>query len=201
MFLSKASVLFVAYVCFVSLSTSKANEVEGLEGLDAGNGAAPCPWTGPRCIDDCRGRPNGFYQWCLSCNTVAYCSSERIYFLSCPPGTVWDDNRKQCNQTSTTCYCYEERETCKNTGPRCITSCTGLKDGDYQSCHGCSVYVSCVGGYLLYDYRPCAPAWPRPPLRWDDYAKKCLYTSRTCTCSRQNELEENELPWSQILKK
>jgi hypothetical protein len=168
-------------------------------------GAAPCPWTGPTCIDDCRNSRDGNYQSCNGCSFYARCRDRSTSYINCPNGTVWNDKLKRCIKPSTlignTCYCYEERQTCKTTGRRCITSCKGLKDGDYQSCHGCSIYASCVGGYLLYDYRPCASAWPRPPLQWDDNAKRCLFTSKTCSCIRGNELEEDDLSFSRFLAK
>ena len=72
---------------------------------------------------------------------------------------------------------------CRWTGWNCITGCTDLPDGDYQSCRGCSIYVSCVGGKIV-DNRSCAPS--NPPLQWDDYLKKCEYNSRTCRCYRQS---------------
>ena len=56
----------------------------------------------------------------------------------------------------------------------CITSCTGLPNGDYQSCLGCHVYASCSNG-VMYDGRPC-PAG----LVWDDNVKRCEWTSTTC---------------------
>ena len=57
----------------------------------------------------------------------------------------------------------------------CISSCVGVADGHYQSCHGCDVYASCGGG-VLYDNRPC-PAGHF----WEDYLKHCLQTSETCS--------------------
>ena len=57
----------------------------------------------------------------------------------------------------------------------CITSCAGLESGDYQSCHGCNVYVSCTEAGLLFDNRPCAAA----SLAWDDIKKSCEFTSST----------------------
>ena len=71
---------------------------------------------------------------------------------------------------------------------RCVSSCEGKPDGDYQSCNGCSVYASCVGGHLI-DNRPCPPG-----LVWDDrfYKKECRYRSWTCF-EREVEAEEKEL--------
>lgn len=69
------------------------------------------------------------------------------------------------------------------TGPVCVTSCEGRKDGDYQSCRGCNVYATCANG-ILYDERQCTPSAPgAPPLVWDDTLKRCEYNSETCkTC-------------------
>ena len=57
---------------------------------------------------------------------------------------------------------------------RCITTCTGLRDGDYQSCNGCQVYATCYKGQL-FDNRPCPSGFV-----WDDIQKRCAYTSTTC---------------------
>ncbi len=61
------------------------------------------------------------------------------------------------------------------TSGNCISSCTGLSDGDYQSCLGCHVYASC-SNERLYDNRPC-PAG----LVWDDHLKRCEWVSTTCS--------------------
>ncbi len=55
----------------------------------------------------------------------------------------------------------------------CISSCAGLESGDYQSCHGCNVYASCLGGRLIDD-RPCPGS-----LVWDDIKKRCEHSSQT----------------------
>ena len=68
----------------------------------------------------------------------------------------------------------EEYENGKRGSTKCIRDCRGKKDGDYQSCRGCSVYASCTGGRIIDD-RPC-PA----NLVWDDVNKYCDYTSPTC---------------------
>ena len=56
----------------------------------------------------------------------------------------------------------------------CVHSCIGIIDGNYQSCTGCDVFVSCIGG-VLYDNRLC-PA----TLVWDDNKKNCLPISNSC---------------------
>jgi len=77
------------------------------------------------------------------------------------------------NITATT----EEPDTATTDEPDnsvCISSCKGMAAGNYQSCHGCSVYATCANG-VLYDHRPC-PAG----LVWDDSYKLCNYVSSTC---------------------
>ena len=62
-------------------------------------------------------------------------------------------------------------------GRPCIKNCVGLPDGDYQSCTGCDVYASCVGGIII-DKRPCVI-----DLIWDDNKKYCdSPPSSTCPC-------------------
>ena len=64
-------------------------------------------------------------------------------------------------------------------GGECVSDCSGMPDGDYQSCKTCEGYVSCSNGY--YFDRPCAPNHPdEKPLVWDDVKKRCEYESTTC---------------------
>ncbi|XP_045170461.2 zinc metalloproteinase/disintegrin-like [Mercenaria mercenaria] len=56
----------------------------------------------------------------------------------------------------------------------CITSCKGVRDGEYQSCRGCHVYASCNDNVLM-DGRPC-----QRKLLWSDDLKRCEYSSNTC---------------------
>ena len=56
----------------------------------------------------------------------------------------------------------------------CVSSCAGLPSGDYQSCDGCGVYVTCSYGRIFPD-RPCPGG-----LKWDDNLKRCDWKSRTC---------------------
>ena len=124
--------------------------------------------TGNNCVSDCTGVANGDYQSCLGCHVYATCSNEILYDnRSCPADLVWDDNKKRCEYTSLTC------NSGGSTGD-CVSDCTGMKNGDYQSCLGCNVYATC-SNEILYDNRPC-PA----DLVWDDNLKKCMYTSNTC---------------------
>merc|ERR1719277_2779246 len=76
-----------------------------------------------------------------------------------------------------TCVSSAPRNTAAlyNTGPSCVSDCSGLPPGNYQSCVGCKVYATCTGGYLI-DNRPC-PAY----TVWDDESKTCEATSTTCS--------------------
>ena len=56
----------------------------------------------------------------------------------------------------------------------CVKKCRNKADGDYQSCKGCHVYLSCSNG-IAYDSRPC----PIDDV-WDDNFKDCRPTSPTC---------------------
>ena len=41
----------------------------------------------------------------------------------------------------------------------CITSCVGMADGDYPSCIGCNMYVTCSGGNMADHVCPSAYFW------------------------------------------
>ncbi|KAI0207365.1 hypothetical protein LSAT2_007983 [Lamellibrachia satsuma] len=58
-----------------------------------------------------------------------------------------------------------------STGHNCVSDCTGVDNGDYQSCIGCHVFVTCTNGRKK-DNRPC-PA----NLVWDDNVKRCEWSS------------------------
>ncbi|XP_067673175.1 uncharacterized protein [Haliotis asinina] len=117
------------------------------------------------CVSTCAGRPTGDYQSRNGCNVYATCVNGYICDnRPCVAGTVWDDTLKRCEMTSTTCP----------PNP-CVTSCNGLVSGDYQSCNGCNVYVTCNAGHLI-DNRPCPST-----LVWDDSLRACARTSSTCS--------------------
>lgn len=172
-----------------------------------------CKTTGRSCIRNCEGLDDGDYQSCNGCTFYATCvSGHLIDRRPCAAWLQWDDVAKKCVGKTTTCQCKRQTDDdveaevdrvdrgdqCRWTGWNCITGCTDLPDGDYQSCRGCSIYVSCVGGKIV-DNRSCAPS--NPPLQWDDYLKKCEYNSRTCRCYRQSPKVQDRLSWSKILKK
>ena len=51
----------------------------------------------------------------------------------------------------------------------CVADCSGREDGDYPSCLGCSVYVTCSNGAMT-DNRPCPleTVWHEELNRCDD---------------------------------
>ena len=55
-----------------------------------------------------------------------------------------------------------------------MTSCDGLDDGHYHSCHGCHVYVKCHDNSMADD-RPCPTG-----LEFDDVTDRCEKMSSTC---------------------
>ena len=121
------------------------------------------------CVSSCEGRSNGDYHSCISCHVYATCSNGILYDnRPCPANLVWDDSKKRCEYTSSTC------NRGRNDGS-CVSDCKGMQNGDYQSCLGCDVYATC-SNELLYDNRPC-PA----DLVWDDDKKRCEYESDTCS--------------------
>ena len=60
-----------------------------------------------------------------------------------------------------------------------MSSCVGMPDGDYQSCHGCKVFVSCSNENIT-DNRPCPVGNDGMSLLWDDNTKTCERESQTC---------------------
>ena len=65
---------------------------------------------------------------------------------------LWDDNVKLCLPKSTTCNpgtAGPKQTTAQVTGVEtgsCVASCEGIANGDYQSCKGCDVFVTCKNG-------------------------------------------------------
>ncbi|KAJ8316378.1 hypothetical protein KUTeg_006392 [Tegillarca granosa] len=54
-----------------------------------------------------------------------------------------------------------------------LLDCQGQPNGDYKSCKGCTVYLTCSNG-ITYDNRPCPSG-----LKWDDSIKQCTFAA-TC---------------------
>ena len=159
-----------------------------------------CPSNTPTtCVSNCSGMPDGDYQSCKTCEEYVSCSNGYYFDRSCPenrPGEkplVWDDVKKRCEYESTTCpsdpsttnppqsSSPSPSTTVGTTGAphTCVSDCSGVADGDYQSCKTCEGYVSCSNGY--YFDRPCPDNRPgEKPLVWDDVKKRCEYESTTC---------------------
>ena len=134
------------------------------------------PSTGDRCVSDCSGIPNGNYQSCKTCEGYVYCSDGFLYDRPCLAGLLWDDLTKRCEYESKTCPSTTSHP---STGDRCVSDCSSIPNGDYQSCKTCEGYVYCSDGFL-YD-RPCLVG-----LLWDDLTKRCEYESKTCPSTTNN---------------
>ena len=59
---------------------------------------------------------------------------------------------------------------------QCVSNCSGLADGTYQSCQGqgCNMYAQCLFG-VIYNLRCDGD------LVYDDSTKRCQITSQTCS--------------------
>ncbi|XP_045210123.2 uncharacterized protein LOC123561673 [Mercenaria mercenaria] len=126
------------------------------------------------CIKSCRGMPDGDYHSCKGCFYFATCTNGYLVDArKCAwfGGLLWDDIVKRCEWSSSTCSRVVYKPPNYAT---CVKDCFRMPNGDYQSCHGCRVFVTCSNG-LTYDKRPCP--WF---LLWDDLSKRCLWRSRTC---------------------
>jgi len=136
------------------------------------------------CVSSCKGMPDGDYQSCKGCGVYVSCSNEIMSDCRpCPKSnTYWDDNTKTCEHKSSTCK-GSATGSCKvnPTEPtkkaRCVSDCTGVENGDYQSCKTCDGFVTCSNGFY-YDM-PCAPEG----TLWNDNTKRCEYESSTCSIS------------------
>ncbi len=135
-------------------------------------------WWIPGCIKHCNDRSDGNYASCKGCQFYATCvANQLIDNRPCPSGTFWDNKKKLCDFKSSTCWPWQQKQSSakrQRSAWKCVSSCQGVANGDYQSCQGCHVYASCSNG-ILYDKRPCASN-----LVWDDKKKKCEYKSETC---------------------
>ena len=145
------------------------------------------------CVSDCRDMPDGLYQSCKFCDAYVECSYGLLCEIACKEGYFWDDREKKCVKESTTCPIPSITIPPPTGGPTsppttshpppgsgpCVKDCSGMPNGDYQSCYTCERFVSCSNGHY-YDM-PCAPTHPgHPPLVWDDVKKRCEWTSSTC---------------------
>ncbi|XP_061194688.1 A disintegrin and metalloproteinase with thrombospondin motifs adt-2-like [Saccostrea echinata] len=82
------------------------------------------------CVKDCKGRKNGDYQSCSTCNGFIKCSNSKLHNFKCPGSTVWDDKSKRCEWTSTTCNSKPALQ-------RCYTCSHGKKNSDCTKIETC----------------------------------------------------------------
>ena len=69
--------------------------------------------------------------------------------------------------------------------PGCKKKCKKKKmEGDYQSCLGCNVYLTCDNTGRKFDNRPCAEM-----EEWDDNVKRCVPPGQSTTCITGNTRE------------
>ena len=66
------------------------------------------------------------------------------------------------------------------TGSNCVRSCVGLRNGNYQSCLGCDVFVICKKSFLR-DNNPCPLYNETDKTYWDDIKRECT-TEKSKTC-------------------
>ena len=122
-------------------------------------------------MTSCRDKSDGNYQSCEGCDVYITCvHGQMIAGRPCATGTFYDDAVRGCVRTSTTCAL--------NTGDSCMASCDDVNDGDYQSCAGCNVFVSCLKGVMVK--RTCETG-----TKWDDDKKSCVAASSTCELSTE----------------
>ncbi|KAK6172155.1 hypothetical protein SNE40_015881 [Patella caerulea] len=55
----------------------------------------------------------------------------------------------------------------------CLQNCTGIPNGNYQYCGGCTTYLTCSNGGVYV--QPCPDT-----LRWDQTVRGCVAPSSTC---------------------
>ncbi|KAK7106181.1 hypothetical protein V1264_017467 [Littorina saxatilis] len=91
----------------------------------------------PTCVSECRGRQDGDYPSCTSCNDYITCTNGRQAIFTCTARSYeWDAFIRKCvPPPSPSCSLVA-----------CISSCTGVADGRFPSCFGCASYVECRGG-------------------------------------------------------
>jgi len=177
------TILIGVVAFFVSKSVVVSQEVSG-----------PCIDTGPRCIDNCSGQPDGNYQWCEGCSFYIACVGGVRYVQPCLNTQVWHDLFKACVAQSTTCIeCVIDKpptsslptptpppiaRDCASTGSVCIETCggSGTQQDNYQWCGSCKYFLQCIGG--VTHHTPCQPG-----LVYDHNKGWCDYESDTCRCN------------------
>jgi len=136
--------------------------------VDILNGEDIDPVTKFDCVSNCVGVVSGDYQSCLGCNVYVSCADGVIHDnRPCAEQLVWDDNKKTCDYSSTTCH--------STTSTNCVADCENKADGNYASCLDCQSYASCSNGEIS-DNNACPVG-----LMWDELSKSCQNNTYTCT--------------------
>ncbi|KAK2156065.1 hypothetical protein NP493_2005g00027 [Ridgeia piscesae] len=114
------------------------------------------------CTDSCDGLPDGQYPTaCKECPHYFRCRNGILTYKKC---------RGNLCYYPVTCRCQRH---CPS-GRHGIDTCIGVRDGNYQHCYLCSIYVQCEKGHMLMVM--LCPF----PLVWDDNSKSCVRRSNTC---------------------
>lgn len=138
-----------------------------------------CENTGPRChnltLGACEFLSNGNYQLCNNCTSYLVCDAGSTKVVHCSPGLYYDDrlDHKGCIAESHTCVECFTWLWCNATGLQCINDCTGLENGQYQSCDNCWEYTRCFNQNPITSY--CLGGY-----FWDDNSQGCIEDSSTC---------------------
>ncbi|KAL3884584.1 hypothetical protein ACJMK2_024716 [Sinanodonta woodiana] len=141
------------------------------------------------CAESCGGRGDGHYQHCSDCHQYVACNNYYKYELPCDFKLVWDDIKKRCETTSSTCNetTTETKAMLIDSDSGCVNSCVGHRDGNYQHCSDCHRYVACINGH---DYSMPCPS----NLVWDDKIKGCEVTSATCNLTTHESTTTKPFP-------
>merc|ERR1719414_2378965 len=141
------------------------------------------------CVSSCKNKKDGDYQSCKRCDGFVKCSGGRLFEMDCAAGGLkWDDKKKRCEWESSTCPAKnnnKNKNKNKNKVGSCVSSCTKMKDGDYQSCKRCDGFVKCNGGRLFE--MDCAAGG----LVWDDKVKRCEWESSTCPANNDKDKDNS----------
>ena len=124
--------------------------------------------------------PNGDYQSCITCESFVTCSGGYIKHRSCPANFMWDDDDKRCGSESKTCNIpsaiYPSTVEPISVPSKCVSDCSDVPYGNYQSCETCEDYVTCSNGSLYVQHCPAHEVW-------NDVSKCCEWESPTCNIS------------------
>ena len=62
-----------------------------------------CSSTGTVCINQCNSTDVGTKQWCGACDWYIRCTMGATYYMQCTSPNLYDDARKACYASSSTC--------------------------------------------------------------------------------------------------